>query len=274
MNVNRKVDMNTLKRFLIREDKDYDYYGENYQAVSMAEKAFYIFFHLLPGLVAYAVLNIEPVHDFLVILTGMESRTMQYMFFFIITFGWHMVLPFVVLRYSDKLTFKESIAFLGLGTKRMDWQGIFVFLPVVIVVFTLISIPYMAYVFPVLKGWIMSVPALVEPEYSLFAPNGGLYDIPAFMLLMLLVGNFLGEELYFRGYLMKKTTFLGKYNWLITSCLFSIYHFWQAPTTWSYIGLVWVFGLVMHWRKNLYVPILLHIYLNLGWGIVLGMFLN
>ncbi|MBW2368230.1 MAG: hypothetical protein JRH15_10120, partial [Deltaproteobacteria bacterium] len=143
---------NRISNFLIREDREHDDYGDRYQAKSPALKAFYLFFHLLPGIVVYVAINIESVYNFLVAITGLPGRTLQYVVFFILTFGWHMMIPVLVLRYNDKLTFKESIDFLGLGVKRMDWKGIFVFLPVIIVIYTLITIPYMAYVFPVLKS--------------------------------------------------------------------------------------------------------------------------
>ena len=51
------------------------------------------------------------------------------------------------------------------------------------------------------------------------------------MMGIFFVGNFLGEELYFRGYLMKKTAFLGGWNWVFNSVAFSLYHLWQAPQT-------------------------------------------
>jgi membrane protease YdiL (CAAX protease family) len=33
--------------------------------------------------------------------------------------------------------------------------------------------------------------------------------------VFLFIGNFLGEELYFRGYLMKKIAFLGNSAWIV-----------------------------------------------------------
>lgn len=253
-----------LFNFFNREDKEYDDFCSKHQAKSLSAKVFYLFFHLLPGILAYVVLNIQPVNEFLLTVTGWSNPNFQYIMLIFVTFGWHMLLPLIVLRFADKLSIKESIAFLGLN--RIDWKGLLLVLPVIIVVFTIISIPYMAHVNPVLKAWVEAVPALRIPEYSLFL--SGLYDFPPLMLLFLFIGNFLGEEVYFRGYLMKKTAFLGKYNWLITSVLFAIYHFWQAPQTWPYVGLVGVFGLTMIWRKNLYVLIVLHVFLNLGWGMI------
>ena len=122
----------------------------------------------------------------------------------------------------------------------------------------------MAYVYPWLKELVESIPALRIPDYSIF--GGRLYSFPTVQLLPLLVGNFLGEELYFRGYLMKKVGFLGRSTWLISSVLFALYHVWQAPNTWPLIGIAIFFGLLMQLRKNLYVTIALHIFLQSGVG--------
>ncbi|MGC2768676.1 MAG: CPBP family intramembrane glutamic endopeptidase [Candidatus Acidiferrum sp.] len=78
-----------------------------------------------------------------------------------------------------------------------------------------------------------------------------MYSFPPVAPLFLGIGNFLGEELYFRGYLMKKSAFLGKMNGIVNSVLFALYHLWQAEQTWPMIGLVLAFGLLMALRKDL-----------------------
>jgi membrane protease YdiL (CAAX protease family) len=45
---------------------------------------------------------------------------------------------------------------------------------------------------------------------------------------------------------------------------------WQAPTTWALFGLVFFFGLLMQWRKNLYPLIAFHFLVNIVWGAVIG----
>ncbi|MBK7962741.1 MAG: CPBP family intramembrane metalloprotease [Bdellovibrionales bacterium] len=39
------------------------------------------------------------------------------------------------------------------------------------------------------------------------------------------------EELYFRGFLYQKTTYLGSFNWIFNGILFILYHFFQASKT-------------------------------------------
>ena len=82
-------------------------------------------------------------------------------------------------------------------------------------------------------------------------------------MAFLFIGNFLGEELYFRGYLMKKTAFLGRWNWTVNSLLFALYHLWQIPQTWPLIVMVLAFGLLMWLRKDLYVILLFHLFGNM-----------
>jgi len=84
------------------------------------------------------------------------------------------------------------------------------------------------------------------------------------------VGNFLCEELYFHGYLMKKIGYLGPWAWVVNSLLFGLYHVWQAPTTWALIGPVFLFGLLMQWRKNQYPLIAFHFLVNIIWSAILG----
>jgi membrane protease YdiL (CAAX protease family) len=67
-----------------------------------------------------------------------------------------------------------------------------------------------------------------------------------------LIGNFLCEELYFHGYLMKKIGFLGAWAWVVNSALFALYHVWQAPTTWRAVRPGFLLWFAVLWRKNLY----------------------
>jgi membrane protease YdiL (CAAX protease family) len=69
---------------------------------------------------------------------------------------------------------------------------------------------------------------------------------------------------------MKKIGFLGRWAWVVNSALFALYHVWQAPTTWALFALVFFFGLLMQWRKNLYPLIAFHFLVNIVWGAIIG----
>jgi membrane protease YdiL (CAAX protease family) len=77
----------------------------------------------------------------------------------------------------------------------------------------------------------------------------------------------MGEEAYFRGFLLKRLGWLGPNgSWLASNALFCSYHLWQAPVNWAYLPVFFLlpFGFGMAWRKSLWVTILIHVLLNLG----------
>jgi membrane protease YdiL (CAAX protease family) len=251
-----------LLGFFVREDAVYEHYQSTYQARTAPAKILYLFLYLLPGFVAFACINVQPIFRAEMALTGLSAKYLQYAWVLIITFGWHMFVPFVILKFSDKLSPREILAFLGLN--RVDWRGLFLVLPVFFILFAVISIPYIKFVVPIIEGWTQAIPFFRIPGYSIFQDTPeNLYSFPPLALLILGIGNFFGEEIYFRGYLMKKTAFLGKINWIVNSVLFALYHLWQVQQTWPMIGLVLAFGLLMALRKDIYVLIAFHFLANM-----------
>jgi hypothetical protein len=108
------------------------------------------------------------------------------------------------------------------------------------------------------------VPLLGMPSYSIFGDVETLYcNSSPIALAFAFIGNYLGEELYFHGYWMKKTAFPGRANWIVNSILFGLYHLWQVPQTWPFIGMMLAFGLRMNLRKDLYVLIALRFFANM-----------
>jgi len=251
-----------IRRFFVRQDSMYDDYAVNYQAQSLAGKLFYLGMYLLPGILVWAFINVEPIYRAELRLTGLPGRYLQYGWLIFITFFWHMLLPLLILRFNDKLTWKQCLEFLGLS--RVDFRGLFVVLPAYCFLFALVALPYMQWLWNPMERWLLTIPVFQMPSYTIFKGGpDGLYAFPPVALLFLFIGNFLGEELYFRGYLMKKTAFLGKATWLINSALFAVYHFWQVPQTWPLAGMVLSIGLLMQLRKNLYVLIAFHFFINM-----------
>jgi membrane protease YdiL (CAAX protease family) len=257
-----KQNQGWLQRFFLREDPTYDRYAATCQATSWAAKFFYLLMYLLPGILVYVAINVGSVYRAELGLTGVSGKNLQFGWVMLITFGWHMLTPFLFLRFADKLTFRQSLEFLGLN--RIDLRGLFLVLPVYCVGFAIVALPYMHYVWNPFSAWLGTVPAFQIPAYSIFQGEpDGLYSFPPVALVFLFIGNFLGEELYFRGYLLKKTAFLGKAVWILNSLLFALYHFWQVPQTWPLLGLVLAFGLLMWLRKDLYVLIAFHLFVNM-----------
>jgi membrane protease YdiL (CAAX protease family) len=257
-----KAIWNALRNFLVREDPEHDEFEARYQARTLYQKVFYIFMLLAPGVFAFVILNVSSVYFSLLDLTGWSGPVFQGIGMFFITYVWHMVMPLLMLRYVDGLKFRESLAFLGFT--KFDKRGMFLVLPIVFVIFSFITLPYLQWIAMPIREWTRSIEFLAMPEYSIFlGGEGGLYSFPLTALIPLLIGNFVGEELYYRGYLMKKTAFLGRWNWSVSGFLFGIYHFWQAEQTWPLAIPAMIFTLMMVWRKDIYVVIILHALLNI-----------
>jgi membrane protease YdiL (CAAX protease family) len=251
-----------MRRFFVRDDAIYAKFEANYQAKTKPAKALYLLLYLVPGLIVFVSLNVQPLFRAQMAITGLSARYLQYAWVLAIMLGWHTLVPFLVLRYVDKLSGRESIAFLGLN--RVDWRGLFLVLPIYFVLFALVSVPYERFVAPVIENWTKSVPLFRIPTDSIFQDTPeAMYSFPPLALLFLGIGNFFGEELYFRGYLMKKSAFLGRVNWVVSSILFALYHVWQVQQTWPMVGLVLAFGLLMTLRKDLYVLIAFHFLVNM-----------
>lgn len=251
----------------------YEAYQEKYQAKTTLSKALYIFAYLLPGIVAYILVNIEPVHRYLSSSLGFEGYNFQYYLFVIFTLLWHIVFPIFMLRKYDKLNWKQVLEFLSLN--RFSLKEILLVAPLAFAMSVIISLPYMMTLYEPFQTWLNTVPGLQIPSYSIFASYEAFYGAPVAIMALMFIGNFIGEEIYFRGYLMKKTAFLGRYNWLVNSILFCLYHLWQIPQTWPLIVPFIFFGLTMHLRKNLYTMIMFHLLFNLAgvqiYNVLLGL---
>jgi hypothetical protein len=251
-----------LRRFLVREDPAYARFEACYQARTVLGKTVYLSLYLLPGIVAFIGLQVQALFQAEMAFTGLSARYLQFAWLLAITCGWHMFVPFLVLRYVEKLSLREAAAFLGLN--RLDWRGMLFVLPPYFALWALLSLPYQKFVAPPIENWTKSLALFRIPAGSIFQDTPeAMLGFPAMALAVLAIGNFVGEELYFRGYLMKKSAFLGRANWVVNSVLFALYHLWQVQQTWPMVGLVLSFGLLMALRKDLYVLIAFHFLMSM-----------
>ncbi|MEM1325644.1 MAG: CPBP family intramembrane glutamic endopeptidase [Bacteroidota bacterium] len=242
-------------------DPTYNYYESELQARTPKEKVFVIFNYLLPGILITLLINVKSVVNYLSQLFDTSIEQYQYYIVVFVALGWHLCYPLYVLKVKRKYTWKAIAQTLSLH--RFSVKGFFLLTPLFFILVLVIAVPYMRYVFPVLNQFLQQIPLLQIPEHSIFHDYETLYEFSPWQIALLLIGNFLGEEVYFRGYLMKRSAFLGKHNWWIHSLLFTIYHLWQIPMTYALGFISLAFGLYMSWRKNLYELILLHILINL-----------
>lgn len=255
--------------FFNLSDPNYVRYVRRFEAQTKKEIAFYLFIALLPGLIAY--IFIYPLRELMMALTGLSAHHVQLYVLILMSTGWHLLVPFLMLRYKDGLSFKESLVFLGFA--RLDLKGLLLVFPIVTILFTFLSLPYVKYIYPPLFDWLNGFPAFHMGEWHVFYQ--GYYDseFPLPLLLMGLIGNFIGEEIYFRGYLLRKVGRL-KLDWLWIAIIFQLYHMWQAPINWAYVPLAVIIPveILVKLRKNIYGAILLHLFVNFLWGTI-NMFL-
>lgn len=251
-----------IVQYISVSDPIYDGFAQKYQAKTILSQILYILAYILPGIVAYLLVNVEPIHRFFSDLLGFEGYNFQYFMFVIFTVFWHMLFPVFMLRKHEKLSWKQVFEFLSLN--RFSYKEILIVAPLAFVLSVVFSLPYMMTIYKPFQEWLDSVQGFRIPTYSIFASYEAFYGAPFLVMLIMLIGNFIGEEIYFRGYLMKKTAFLGRYNWLINSVLFCFYHLWQIPQSWPLIIPFLFFGLVMQLRKNLYTMIAFHLFFNIA----------
>lgn len=254
-----------FKAFFISTDKEYEYYAENYKATSIVSKVFYLCMFFIPGIVAYLAINVKSNFDFLCNVLGVSGHLLQFIIFILITFGLHIFLPVFLLMKVDKLNYRQVFSFLSL--KRFDLKG-FLIAIILLLIVAIITEPYLILFGRPLSTWIHSNPVMLIPSHSIFNSYEAMFSFSTLQIVMILIGNHLGEELYYRGYLMKKTAFLGKYTWVINGIFFSLYHLWQIPQTWPLVGLSLSFGLLMAMRKNTYVLIFFHFLMNYAWPFI------
>jgi len=77
------------------------------------------------------------------------------------------------------------------------------------------------------------------------------------------------EELYFRGYLLPRMTYLGKWAPAVNMLLFSLYHFWSPWENVARLLALTPFIYSVWWKRNVYLAVLVHFTINLFSGISL-----
>ncbi|MCM3038918.1 CPBP family intramembrane metalloprotease [Paenibacillus motobuensis] len=251
------------KNFFNLSDPEYVQFLKQHEAKDRKSIAFYLLLGLLPGVGMYFL--VYHFRETFMAWTGLSAHYTQFVLLALAAAGWHTLFPFFMLKFVDKLTFKESLRYLGFT--RLDLKGLLTVVPIIIALFTLLSLPYMKYVFPPINAWLDAIPWLHMGEWHIFYL--GYYDFPWYLLVIGVFGNFVGEEIYFRGYLLRKVGSL-KYDWLVVSFLFQVYHMWQAPMNWAFIllSIIIPHEILVKLRKNIYGAIVYHLFANTIWGAI------
>jgi hypothetical protein len=135
--------------------------------------------------------------------------------------------------------------------------------------FAILSPPVEAYLRQTLFAWWPAwlMPSALDTSTFSTNPTWGLIAL-ASLPLQAIVGPIV-EELYFRGYLLPRLSYLEGWAPLINTVLFSVYHLytpWQNPA--RILALLPAAYLVQR-KRNIYLSIVFHVVLNLvGQGLI------
>ncbi|MDX2059833.1 MAG: CPBP family intramembrane glutamic endopeptidase [Gemmatimonadales bacterium] len=248
-----------VQRFLVRPDPSYDAWVASHQSRTRRAQWVVVGLHLLPGL--FGLVSVKLLVPWLHAATSVGHHWLQLVTLGTMAIGWELAMPFVWLR-RDGLSFRQSLDFLGF--RSIDLKGLLIVGPLLLLALTVLGGPYLLWGYEPVRAWLDRwAPIHMPPWHILYY---GYYNFPALPLAIVVIGNFLGEEVYFRGYLLKRLGFLGPRAWLASNFLFLSYHLWQAPVNWAYLPIFFLipFGQAMSWRKSIWVPVAIHVALNLG----------
>lgn len=250
-----------MKNLFNESHPHYHQFEQDLQARTPTQKILTIINYFLPGIVLTLFINVQVIHDYGLRFFQISSASYQFWLLIGLTFGWHIAYPIFMLKVKEGYSWKTTGQALNLD--QFSVKGFFLVTPLFFLFVLLFAVPYMGFCFPPIHDFLQSIDLFAIPSHSIFHDYQTIYGFTPWQLGLLFIGNFVGEEIYFRGYLMKKSAFLGKHNWWIHSVLFSAYHLWQIPMTYALGFVSLAFGLGMIWRKNLYELMFLHLLINL-----------
>lgn len=151
--------------------------------------------------------------------------------------------------------------------ERMPFWQYVVFVPILLIwavfCFAVISLPTEEFLIRTLFSWLPDwlIPAPVDTTQFATAPALALIGLLS-LVLQGIVGPIV-EELYFRGYLLPRISYLKGWAPLVNVVLFSLYHFF---TPWQNLGRILALlplVYIVRWRKNIYLSIVLHVTANM-----------
>ncbi|HEX2946823.1 MAG TPA: CPBP family intramembrane glutamic endopeptidase [Clostridia bacterium] len=176
------------------------------------------------------------------------------------------ILP-IELGYLLYVARKEEGSFnifkiLGLKSKMRLWEYIVYTLSLFILAGILMTVlkPLTNYIANTVFYWIPSWYNYVE-DLSQFDRNAIIITILVNFFFMTLAGP-ITEELYFRGYLLARMKWMGKYSVLLNVILFSVYHFWSPWLIIARIAVMLPLYYCVYKKDSLKLAIIVHCLVN------------
>lgn len=169
---------------------------------------------------------------------------------------------FIGKKYNKTFSLKGIIKY---RQKIPIWQY-FVFVPVIIAVavgiffaFSSIDSLILNKIFFWIPGWFKITQETSTASFS------KMILVITFSLGIVINGILapFAEELYFRGYLLPRMKSFGKWAPLINTSLFSLYHFFSPWQFFTRILAILPMAYSIWWKKNIYIGIIAHCFLNI-----------
>jgi uncharacterized protein len=120
--------------------------------------------------------------------------------------------------------------------------------------------PFSNYLLQTVFSWIPNSYNYLQ-DMSLFEKNFIIITIVVSFFIFTIIAPII-EELYFRGYLLVRMKWMGKYSVLINVTLFSVYHFWSPWLIISRIISMFPMVYIVNKRDSLKLAIFVHCLLN------------
>ncbi len=152
----------------------------------------------------------------------------------------------------DRLSGAEVVDLLGL--RRMDIIGLAL---AAVLAAILLILPTDRWYADNISAWLQGIEWLDLDAWH-FQRTDAFVAVPGWFAGAALVCNVVGEELWFRGYLQPKLSFLDRWTWLAGGTLFTAYHVFEAPLVYpNLLGGIALAGLYAL-RRDLWSCVVLH----------------
>ena len=215
--------------------------------------------HVLPGLIFTMVLfTVVPA----IRNRGIDLFLAQIGFVTVFLLGLELVIANTYCRVIEGRSLWTALR--RSGAINVDWRALIYALAwaamsvAVMKVYLWLAAPYIEkfHEIPLLKLPDWHFQNLEMPDYP--GPLKGL------LLALMLASNVFAEEIYFRGFLLERLKFLGKFAFLVNGVLFIGYHVFQIPIAYPLIP----FGILLSGYyvifRNVWGSMLIHLILNLA----------
>ncbi|HAK47403.1 MAG TPA: hypothetical protein DCO79_15970 [Spirochaeta sp.] len=181
--------------------------------------------------------------------------------------GLMLFITWFYLRIVEKLSFRQMLSELGLD--RFSWKNMLLAVLVMIPFALFYRLLWVPYFWEPGFRFLDAIPVFHIPDWhwqkigivSAMEYLPKTVFIPAFITV--LIANHLGEEVFFRGFLFKRTEpFFGKWTFIAAGLIFILHHTFQASRTYPAFPIgIFVTGYYA-WRRDIYGCILIHFIMN------------